>query len=412
MVLNMNWMMERWKKIVPFFLVITLFAIPVSPTLKSIFIPISLLGILSIPTFRNDVIIVLKEHWSKAAIAFFLVALLACFWSPADQHICFDIIGKYSKFVCLPFFAVCFTQAKIRQYGIYAFLLAMIITCILSLGKDQTDPVVFHNYIVTSFMMAFAAYLSGIEAIRSTGYKRIFFVVLIFLFSYQLLFVSQGRSGYILYFVLMLLLMVMFLPPKYLFIAIVLFTCSFVLIANYSNVLSMRIHDVVQDIHLYKQGEKNTSLGTRIVFHKFAKTLFLTSPWIGNGSGGFAYAFHRRENRELVKDWDHLLDPHSQYWLVAADSGLLGLGVLLYLFISLGVAGLQLKRMKPVMIGLLMACFLANFTDSLLLYSVVGNLFIVFSALSLGELIEQRKTNIAEKTLETPLQTIICPTAP
>jgi len=409
-VLNINLMREQWKRTVPFFLVITLFVIPISSTLKSIFIPLSLIGILSIPAFRNDIACILKEHWSKAAIAFFLVVLFACVWSPADPHLRLTMLGKYSKFLYLPIFVVCFTQPTVRQYGIYAFVLAMIITCVVSISNAQVD-MIFHNHIVTSFMMAFAAYISGIEAMRSAGLKRVFFVFLVLLFSYQLLFINQGRSGYILYVVLMFLLMVMYLPSKYLFGAILFFSCSFVMIMNHSKILSTRIHALVEDIHLYKHGEKNTSLGTRIVFHKFAKSLFLTSPWIGHGSGGFAYAFQHREHRELVKGWDNLLDPHSQYWLVAADFGLLGLGALFYLFVSLWIAALRLKHMKSLMLGLLLSCFLANFTDSLLFYSAVGNLFIVFSALSLGELVEQKKNLAAENTLETPLQTISCPTA-
>lgn len=405
-------MMEQWKKIVPFFLVITLFVIPISPTLKSIFIPLSLISVILIPNLRQDVSSVLKEHWCKAAIAFFSMVLLACLWSPAELHLRLEMIGKYSKLLYLPLFAVCFTQSSTRQYGIYAFLFAMVITCIYSLCKPVDTVVVFHNHIVTSFMMAFAAYLASLEAMRLAGFKRIFFIVLVLLFSYQLFFINQGRSGYGLYFVLMLFLMMMYLPAKHSLIAILICSCSFFIILNQSSVLSTRIYDLVEDIQLYQQGEKNTSMGTRIVFHKFAKSLFLTSPLIGHGSGGFAYAFNHRKERELTRDWRGLLDPHSQYWLVAADFGLLGLGILCYFFISLWGAALQLKRMQPVMLGLLISFFLANFTDSLLFYSVIGNLFIVFSALCLGELIEQKKWLVDDdKRLTLSSKTATCPIA-
>lgn len=410
--MNVHLVMEQWKKMVPIFLVITLFVIPISSTLKSIFIPLSLVSIVMIPDLRRGLNSLWKEHWCKASIVFFLVVLLACLWSPADLHLRLEIIGKYSKLLYLPLFALCFTQSWTRQYGIYAFLFAMMITCFYSFSKPEGEIVVFHNHIVTSFMMAFAAYLATLEAIAETGLKRILWIMLLLLFSYQLFFINQGRSGYVLYCVLMIFLIVKYLPIKHSLLAILFFSCSFLVVLNQSSVLSTRTLDLFQDIQLYQQGEKNTSMGTRIVFHQIAKSLFLTSPWIGQGSGGFAYAFNHREHHELTKDWRGLLDPHSQYWLLAADFGLLGIGAFCHFFVSLWGAALQLKRMQPVMLGLLISFFLANFTDSLLFYSVIGNLFIVLSALCLGELIEQRKILLAyEVDINPSLQTNLCPSS-
>ena len=68
-----------------------------------------------------------------------------------------------------------FRQRKLRIIGLHAFILAMLITCVLSILKDIQDPggfpvhdpaKIFHNHIITSFMMALAAYLSGLFLIR------------------------------------------------------------------------------------------------------------------------------------------------------------------------------------------------------------------------------------------------------
>lgn len=382
---------EPWKKYVPFFLVTSLFVIPISPTLKSIFVVSSAIGILLTPSYRKELPFVSSEPWCKAAIAFYLVVLVACLWSPADDHIRFVFVEKYSKLLFLPIFAIGFRSRNIRTIGIHAFLLAMIFTCVIALFKHHDDPGdIFHNHIVTGFMIAFAAYLSGLQAFRQVGAKRVMFSLLTLLFSYQVLFLNAGRMGYVVYFVLMLMLLVQNLALKHIAAGILCFCTLFILFSYQSTVLSNRVHTAIVDWNQYQQGEKDTPVGKRFMFHQYAKSLFLSSPWKGHGTGGFAHAF-RQDNTKPV--WKNILDPHSQYWLVATDSGLLGLAALFGFFTSLLIAALRMSEMKPVMLGMLVAFFLNNVSDSLLLYSAVGYLFIVFSALCLGELVEGAETS-------------------
>ena len=157
----------------------------------------------------------------------------------------------------------------------------------------------------------------------------------------------------------------------------------------------------MHDVTAYQHGETASSLGFRWQFYRYAKTLFLTSPLKGLGTGSFSAAF-QRDNP--VPAWinedplhhQHLLDPHSQYWLIAVELGLIGLGALAWLYSTLALAAFQLTEMRPVMLGMLVAFILGSITDALLLYSAVGYLFVVICALSLGEAIEQRQRLQAE----------------
>lgn len=386
------------NKFTTFFLVTTLFVIPISPTFKSIFILLSAASILSTPEYRNNMLSLCSQSWCRSALVFFVVVLLACLWSAASHHTQLIMIEKYSKLLYLPILVFGFRSRNVRMMGIYAFLLAMFITCILSLCKDSgliqfntADPgQIFHNHIVTSYMMAFAAYLSGLlmrtqEKSYLNNARRILFSLLLVLFSYNVLFVNTGRTGYVLYFVLMILLLIQSLPLKYLAIAVLSF-CAFFTVSIYqSAVLSTGFHNIVENLQQYKQGSKDTPVGYRLMFHQYAKSLFLSSPLWGQGTGGFLHSFQRDNPVPTWKD-NNLLDPHSQYWLVAAEFGLLGLAMLFYFFISLLSASFRLREMQPVMLGLLASFLLGNLSDSLLLYSVVGYLFILFSALCLGEL--------------------------
>ncbi len=396
----MSFKQFQWDNCVPFFLVAMLFFIPISSTFKSVFLVLSAVGFLLTPSYWQDFPFVFSNKWSIAAITFFVIVLVACLWSAADYHTCAVFIKKYSKFIYLPIMAVGFRSKKNRILGIYAFILAMLLTCVMSfvwsltLPKGSFDPgEVFHNHIVTSFMMAFAAYLTAILTIHQDGLRRIALVLLTLLFSYHVLFVNTGRTGYVIYFVLMIMFLIQNLPLKHIAVGILCFCALFAFFSYQSNVLSLGFHQVVDDLGQYQQGHKKTSVGYRLMFHQYAKSLFISSPWIGHGTGGFSQAF---QQDKILPEWNNLLDPHSQYWLVAAEQGLLGLMALFAFFISLWMAALRLGDMKPVMLGMLVAIFLGNVSDSLLLYSVIGNLFIVFSALCMGELVEKHTTGVTK----------------
>ncbi len=381
---------KQWEKCVPYFLVAALFFIPISSSLKSIFIVLSAIAILLTPTYRNALPSVFIQHWCKAAIALFLVALLACLWSPADYQTRFLFIEKYSKLLYLPLFALAFQRPEVRRIGVRIFLLAMIFTCVVSLIRnfghmEAPDHRLFHDHISTSCMMAFAAYLSGLLAANYIGFRRVMLLSLVLLFSYQVIFINTGRIGYIIYFILMLMLLAQTLSWKYVVLGTASFCILFALCSYQSTTLQNRLHEAVVDLDHYQQGEKETSVGMRLVFHKHAKSMFLSSPWIGHGTGSFSRLY---QAVNTAPAYSSIMEPHSQYWLVASEFGLLGLAVLFYFFTTLVISAFRLHEMKPVMLGILACFFLSNLSDSQLLHSDIGYLFIVFSALCLGELIE------------------------
>lgn len=382
----------QWNDCVPLLLIATVFFIPISPSLKSVFWIASALCILLTSKYRQDLPFVFSQNVTRTAIFFLLVVVLGCLWTKANYHTCLIFIDKYSKLLYLPILAVGFRSSKVRMMGIHAFLLAMFLTCILLFVPvfNISKPVdaIFHNHIITSFMMALAAYFSAIFLFRSNGYLRIAFVLLFSIFSYYLLFVNTGRAGYIIYFALSIMALIQSLPLKQIVAATLCFCSLFAVIGYQSNVVSKGFNSVIAEVANYNQGQKETSVGFRLTFHQFSKSLFLSSPWIGQGTGGFAYAF---QNENKIPQWNKLLDPHSQYWLVASDLGVLGLAALFAFFASLWAAALSLREMKPILLGTWVALLLGNLTDSLLFYSAAGHLFIIFSALSLGELVENHE---------------------
>lgn len=388
-----NWPIQTW---VAFFLAATLFAIPLSSSAKSILIVTSLGLIAFSPAYRRDLLAIISQPWCKAALLLFFVAVLASAWGPATFREKMNEIEKYSKLLYLPILAVGFRDAYARHLGLHGFLLAMFITFIASIlmhaGVYSMNDVeaggIFRNHIMTGYMMAFAAYLSGLFFYQQRGKTRILYAILTVLFSFHVLFVNNGRTGYVVYLLLMALLMLQLFSWRQALVGILL-GCTLVVVTFYqSPVMHDAVNRAVEDYHLYKKNEKDTAIGYRLQFHDYAYSLFKRHPWLGNGTASFAHLYH--EENPIPTRGTKLMEPHSQYWLVASEFGLLGCFALVLFFASLFVSSLRLKSLRPVALAVLLPFIAGNLSDSLLYYSGTGYFFILFMALCLGS--ESRKS--------------------
>jgi O-antigen ligase len=372
------------------------FVTPLSSSAKSIFLGISVAIILLTPKYRKDLISLFANKYCLTVLLLFFLTLIGCFWSPATLAEKGLIIEKWSKLLYLPVLIIGLSNPKTRRHSLNAFLCAMLLTCLCSLYlKYASHPIyvkaadsVFRNHIMTGLMMSFAAYLSGILFLKSKNTARIFYLVIGLLFSYQILFINEGRTGYVLYLLLTGLLFAQNMSKRQALISILALGIGFAGCCYLNQPLWSRIKLVHTEWNTYKQN-KDTSIGFRMQFHNYADNLFHKSPIIGNGTGSFTYLF-KTENP--VPGWTsmknhsgRLLEPHSQYWLVAAEFGILGLFALALFYSELFIRFYKLKTMRPVALALFSVVIVGNLTDSLLFYSGSGYFFILFFALFLSE---------------------------
>jgi O-antigen ligase len=411
----------------PIFLILLTFSIPLGFTLKSVFLVGAIVTLLITPYYNQYLAYAYHTLWGRAALVFFIFIVVSCFWSPASYSMQLSIIGKYSKLLYLPFFAVGFINPKTRYWAIHGFLLAMCITAVISILKAHntltcTDPgAVFYNHIITGFMMVLASYISGLFVFESKGKFQLFYGVIFILASYQLLFINTGRTGYVLYSVLIVLLLLQKLTFKKAILSVFLFSGCMAIIYNQSAIMHSGVKELVSDIRVNTSGtfqlngikktvsdvtftpEKNTatSVGLRMQFHDYAQSLFLKHPLKGVGAAGLKYSSFSDFRDRPIPSWgNELNEPHSQYWMTLAEQGLIG-GVLLVLFLgSLFFSSLQLHENKEILLGVLVAFCLGAFSDTILCYSAAGYVLIVMSALCFGELIERHALSRADTRIQ------------
>lgn len=377
--------------LVPWGMLASALAVPISSTARSILIPLSIGLIILTPTYRRDVLATLSETWCIASLLLFFMVLMGCSLSPANLHEKMLFIEKYSKLLYLPFLVVGFRDPKIRQMGLYGFIFAMLITFCVSILKatgllqyHTADPGdVFHNHILTGYMMALATYVAALFFVRQPGKIRILYGLLVVAFSFQLLFLNQGRTGYVAYLLSMIVLMTQVLSFRKALLAIVMGCLLFAALFTQSQSMQNGAKQVISDWRVYHQNSKNTPIGYRLQFHEYAKRLYLRHPWIGNGTASFTHIYHEEAP---IPSWSRtLLEPHSQYWLIAVEFGLLGIMAYFFFIGSLFMACLRLKAMRAIGLALFVPFVCGCATDSLLLYSSSGFFFLFFMALCLGE---------------------------
>ncbi|MDF1756743.1 MAG: O-antigen ligase family protein [Legionellaceae bacterium] len=373
------------------------FVTPLSSSAKSILLGAIVAIILFTKKYRQELKPIFLNKYSLSIMLLFFIAALGCFWSDAPIANRTLVLEKWSKLLYLPFLIVGLKNSKTRNLSLNAFIFAMLITCILSifmhitkipiLAKSFADGV-FRNHIITGIMMSFATYLTSTLFLKAKNATRIYYLITSLLFSYQILFISQSRTCYAMYAILAGLFIIQNLNIRKAIIGALSVGIIFTACCYINTPLWSRIKQVKEEWSSF-ESNKNTSVGYRIQFHEYAKQLFHKHPLIGNGTGSFTHSF-KVDNPvpSWTSDQKHsgkLLEPHSLYWLVAAEFGILGLIALAIFYSSLIIRFYNLGNLRPVAFALLAILAAGNLSDSLLFYSGPGYFFIMFFALFLSK---------------------------
>lgn len=375
---------------VPGLLTLSFFILPLGGDLRNILFPLAALLIFLIPVYRKDLWPLMSTLYILPMFLFYVWIVIACLWGPATGHEQLSVLQKYSKLLFFGVFALGFRDPRARAWALYAFIAAAIVPCILSLMnafdiykyKGLQDPGhVFVNHVATGFLLAFASYLSFFLAFRQQGWKTLVLFSLGLLFGYQVLFINTGRTGYAVYLLLMFVLCLqIFSWKKAVFAGVVLgmlFSFSYFL----SPVMQSGLQYFVKDVKQYQEN-KDTSIGFRMQFHAYAQSLFVKHPLVGNGSGAYGHAF-RRDNP--TPSFTERANPHSQYWLVLVEQGMIGLFLLLSTYVSLFYIAVKAREYGPVLLAFLIVILISSFSDSILMLSPIGQILVILSSLCLGE---------------------------
>ncbi len=333
--------------------------VPISTALDNLFLAIVLLALF----FNAPAIwrIISDNPVARAALMLFAMLSVAVTYGDTPVSESLGILGKYIDLAFVPLFMLMFAEIRTRIFAERAFIGAMGLTLLFSylLGwhvigvqdwmstmASADNPVIFHSHITQNNMMAYAAFLALLK-VRDALNSRLRFTWLLFavLAIVNVLFMVQGRTGY----VILLVLLCWFAWGSLSRYAqqrgkvwgwrqgaIVLLAACLVVSGAYlsSSRLHERVSLVVQEVQAWQPNQENqgSSAGTRLNFYYNAVQIFAKNPILGVGTGGFEAAFTQQ-----IKDTDLLTtpNPHNEYLLIASQTGILGLALFLYLFYTI-----------------------------------------------------------------------------
>jgi len=333
--------------------------VPISTALDNLLLAVVLLGL----SFNSPAVwrIMVHNPVARAVCLLYGMLLLAVAYGGTPLNEALGVAAKYIKLAFVPLFMLMFAEAKTRAWAERAYIGAMGLTLFLSylvgvkLLAVQTwmnsmssadNPVIFHSHITQNNMMAYAAFLALLKCRDAMATKsRLAWGAFAGLAILNVLFMVQGRTGYIILLVLLCWFAWTTLARNFhqrgkiwgwkQGLAILM---ASILLVSSAYFVSPRLHErvslVVAEMQAWQPNQENqhSSTGTRLNFYYNAIQIVAKHPLLGVGTGGFEASF-----TEQIKGTNLLTtpNPHNEFLLISAQLGLIGLALLCYVFLMM-----------------------------------------------------------------------------
>lgn len=340
---------QQIDKVAKYFLITSLFVMPISTAATSIFMGLTLVAWLLAGGFyaRWEA---LKGNWfAFATVGLFLVVCLGTFYSTGSRE---DILFQLHKYAKLLFMLPAITllqEEKWRKLGLMAFGGAMLLTLALSLisiflplpvfrgtaGGASDNHFVFRDHIAQNLMMSFFALVLLVKGhLDPGGRTKLVYLALGLLSIIDILFFVHGRTGYVSLLFNILVFFIFLSNWRSRAIAGIAFALIAITAVQLSPTFNSRVNRALTEYQ--EQGEKKlTSIGQRVEFIKKGIQLIEERPLIGFGTGSYKTEFCRVADTE---EWclAGRFHPHNQFIAFGVQLGLVGImAYLIWLVVSL-----------------------------------------------------------------------------
>lgn len=324
---------------------------------------------------------------SVMSLALFFLFVIGIFYSPVDYQSSLKTLAKYRELVFIP--AVIGLAKGNRRYITLArdsyvagSILLMLISFAMALSllpiERYGNSLLYH--ITHSFFMAFLAFLSLHYTFDSRQYR--YFWIFIFIAStINIIYVTPGRTGMIIFALLMVLFIMQRFSLKKQLVALTailsLFVGAFYASDNVSKRLTIAWKEVAS---YYEQDRKSTSLGQRLEWYENSIKLIEDKPFFGHGTGSYqTVQAEKIKNQRKKISTDN---PHNEYLFIGVQLGYVGLTVFILLLIvmwlrSFNLSSKQRWLVQGVILSMVMGCVMNSF----LFDTHQGHFFAFLSAL-------------------------------
>ena len=384
------------------------FFIPFGPALTNLFLFLTLVFVLLSGNLSEHIKIIWDNKVSKSAIILFALLALGTLWSIADTSDAFRVLKKYNALLYISILIPIFSSQTRKDIGVNIFLFSM--TFILAIiylmkfgvisefnipipGRDRPVNVTidggFQTHIITNILMAFAAYIYLIRTALNVGLKLAFNFILFSLAAYNVLFISTGTSGQVLFAILLVLFVFQSLNKKTLAILAIFSIISIIIGTLQSNGssatsnVSFTVEKLTSRFHELTVDSTPENVNYRPQRYINSIKMIASDPWFGTGTGSYAAAYKEKlpeiEKITTGTKWN----PHNEYLSIGVQVGVAGIFLLLFLFFNQLKAASKITTSEDRYIaqGFVVLMIIGCLANSMIMDSGESHFFAYFSAL-------------------------------
>lgn len=373
------------------------FALPISTALDNVLLFFALLMGLSGGVFWRHRNLIRHNPVAVAALLLGGLLVLGSFYGQGTGRDAVNVLGKYIDLWFIALLLPLFKEPRYRRYGLTFFMAAMTLTLVLSYliwfgafegtqffayrGRD--NPVVFKFHITHGILMAFAAYLFAVKARSETGRMRILMAALGSLAAFNVLFMTQGRTGYLVLGVLGAYYMYSLLGRRELWLGVAGVVALSMVGYTVSPTLRGRVDITLHEAQVWQPGQgrnEASSIGTRMDFYTNTLKIIARHPFVGAGTGGFEKAYRQEIAGTEIASSNN---PHNQFLLLTAQLGLPGLAALIYLLLTQWRTARNLSTEEECLLarGIVLTLIAGSLFNSMMLDHTEGLFYAWFSGL-------------------------------
>jgi len=393
------------------FLTIALgFFIPISTSLTDV-LALLILILWFLAGHYKTVVDQVRHPLVRASLLLFLVFILAMLYTPASFGEAGRMLKKYRELLYLIALIPFLAKERHRTWAQCAFALAMVVTLIVScfafyfppegqapalLGHAFKDRV-SHSFLVAAFAFGLMTY-----ALTYKNDKRyvIGLSVLFILATGNLFFMVNGRTGYVLFYLLVVVFLAQRFKWRFAFYGLLLLLVLNFGLISVSGPYQQRMNETVANtLNYFKKSNSDTSvsetsIGQRLEFMVNSYQLLSERPVFGHGTGSFKRQYEALAEAHGLKY--KTANPHNEYLMTGVQTGLVGIGFLLYFIFCQFKYSLRLSSLgKSLALGLAAITAVGCMGNSILLDHTPGVFVIYFSAVFFSPLNQHETTQYA-----------------
>ena len=387
------------------------FAIPISTAATNLLLAAIVLLFAVSGDTRAKLAAIARNPPALAVLLFCAAVVLGSAYGSGSASDNLHYLVKYLSLLLIPLLVPLFSSRADRIRALAAFGAAMLLTlamsyairygwlpqALLAVADEKSramwgadNPVVFKLHITHGFLMAFSAFLLAVAALRQSSPRlRWAAVALGVMAAGNVLLMVKGRTGYAVLAVLGAYLIFGRFGKRGIAMTALIFALVGAAAYQWSGNFHERVHATIDEAGAWQPGKGGqTSIGLRFDYYANTLDIIQDHPWFGVGTGGFQGAYGERIKDSGMAPSNN---PHNQYLLIAAQLGLAGLAVLIWLY---AVYWRQAGRLEPafsqIARGVLLAMLVGNLFNSFMLDFTERMFFAWISGVLLAELSASR----------------------